>query len=161
MPAYAVPDSFPAVPDGFHAYLHADVRVQSSDVGVVGVSRAPGWQNPPGHRQYPSSPAPATVPAARAAPGHPAPPDGPRRATKRAAVHHRTVAAQKGCGGDQPGLVFCCRTGRRPPWRVDRVRKRVHARHHCDSATAGILTAPRRSYAARVCGSRAYCRADV
>ena len=33
MPAYAVPDSFPAVPDGFHAYLHADVRVQSSDVG--------------------------------------------------------------------------------------------------------------------------------
>jgi hypothetical protein len=32
MPSYSVPHSFPAVPDGFHAYLHADARVQSSDV---------------------------------------------------------------------------------------------------------------------------------
>ena len=33
MPSYSVPRSFPAVPDGFHAYLHADIRAQSSDVG--------------------------------------------------------------------------------------------------------------------------------
>ena len=33
MPSYAVPHSFPAVPDSFHAYLHAEARVQSSEIG--------------------------------------------------------------------------------------------------------------------------------
>lgn len=33
MTPYSVPHQFPAVPDGFHTYLHADARVQIPDTG--------------------------------------------------------------------------------------------------------------------------------